>query len=182
MGSAGRVHPPRCYQPGLDWICHLGWFVRAAGVFAHIASPAVTPMPTVKSKMCDNFCSKVRLSLIKTSAHRLPCKEMWVTYIRIHIMWNPYISYHWHISHTEPVISYMSIVILNSCRDIFELQFPGKATQQVLSCAHTWPRLKDSDICHPVPHPVSQSTIAEIGLDTIRRKIKSCSRCMEYKI
>lgn len=86
MGSAGRVHPPHCYQPGLELICHLGWFVRAAAVFAHIASPAVMPMPTVKSKMFDNFCCKVRLSLMKTSAHRLLCEEMWVTYIRIHIM------------------------------------------------------------------------------------------------
>lgn len=165
MGNTGRVHPPRCYQPGLEWICHLGWFVRTAAVFAHIASPAVTPMPTVKSKMCDDFCCQVHP--MKTSAHSLLCEEMWVTYIRIHIMWNPYISYDWHTSHTEPVILYMSIGILNSCRDIFELQFPGKATLQVLSCSHMWPWLKVSDICHPVPHPVFlKSTIAEMGSDS----------------
>lgn len=159
MGSAGRVHPPRCYQPGLELICHLGWFVRAAAMFAHIASPAVTPMPTVQSKMCDSFCCKVRLSLMKTSAHRLLSEEMWVTYIRINLMLNPYISYNWHTSHTEPVISYMSIVILNSFRDIFELFL----VKQHCRFSHTWPRLKVSDFCHPV---FLKSTITEMGSDS----------------
>lgn len=151
------------------WMNLSPWMVCESSccVFIHIVSAAVTPMPSVKSKMCDNFCCKVRLSLTKTSAHRLLCEEMWVTYIRIHMMWNPYISYDRHTSHTEPVIPYMSIVILNSCRDIFELQFPGKATLQVLSCSHMWPRLKVSDICHPVPHPVFlKSTIAEMRSDS----------------
>lgn len=150
----------------LEWICHLGWFVRAAAVFTHIASAAVTPMTTVKSKMCDNLCWKVRLSLMKLTGF---CVEKCGWHI------SEYISCEIHIFHTidaPPTLSlssqtYMSTVILNSCRDIFELQFPGKATLQVLSCSHTWPRLKVSDICHPVPHLVSlKSTIAEMGSDS----------------
>lgn len=190
-GERRRVPPPRCYQPGLEWIYHIGWFVRAAAVFAYIASPAVTPMPTVKSKMCDNFCCKVCLSLMKTSAHRLLCEEMWVTYIRIHIMWNPYISYDWHTSHTEPVISYMSTVILNSCRDILELQFPGKATLQVFSCSHPHVAQVESFRHLPPCPPPCLSEVhdnrngirqQEVCQCTIYRKIKSCSLCMENKI